>query len=289
MAKGWLVQESIVYIFEFLRRRDISMPSSVLWHDQKEDERMTSEVPQGKGKDHKMDSTLEEKINRFCMLNHPTMEKWIKAYDQERESRTIQRDEYRRTHPINQRDEYPPSLTELPNFISIGWLHKALQAASLAGETVTRIEKEFSMGCSRRYKSYGALWSHGRHFRVQRIDQNRQTFDSGVMASFEQEIHDGLNGDVQLSKVEYCGRIQNILQVDYRSFQMFLLDVQWFKAVTQGRNPTIQRDASGFVAIDSTKLWRNTSDTFVLAETCEQVYIKHQTIYLYIAIYYICY
>ena len=70
-----------MYISEFLGRRDIPMPSSVLWHDQKEDERMTSEVPQGKGKDHKMDSTLEEKINRFCMLNHPTMEKWIKAYN----------------------------------------------------------------------------------------------------------------------------------------------------------------------------------------------------------------
>ena len=104
------------------------------------------------------------------------MEKWIIAYNQERENRTIQRDEYRRTHQINQRFniniEYPPSVRELPKFISIRWLHKELQAASLAGENVTRIEKEFSMGCSRRYKSYGALWSHGRHFRVQRIDQN---------------------------------------------------------------------------------------------------------------------
>ena len=88
------------------------------------------------------------------------------------------------------------------------------------------------------------------------------------MASFEQEIH-RLNGKVQLSKVEYCGRIQNILQVDYRSFQMFLLNVQWFKVVSQGRNPTVQRDAFGFVAIDSTKLWTNTSDMFVLAKTCE--------------------
>ena len=98
MAEGWLVQESIVYISEFPGRRDVPMPSSVLWHDQKEDERMTSEVPQGKGKDYKMDSTLEENINRFRMLNHPMMEKWIVAYDQERENRTIQRDEYKRTH-----------------------------------------------------------------------------------------------------------------------------------------------------------------------------------------------
>ena len=61
---------------------------------------------------------------------------------------------------------------------------------------------------------------------------------------------------------------------------MFLLNVQWFKVVTQGRNPIVQRDASGFVAIDSTKLLTNISDTFVLAKTCEQVYI-----YIYIYMY----
>ena len=50
---------------------------------------------------------------------------------------------------------------------------------------------------------------------------------------------------------------------------MFLLDVQWFKLVTQGRNPIVKCDAFGFVAIDSTKLWTNVSNTFVLAKTCE--------------------
>ena len=107
---------------------------------------------------------------------------------------------------------------------------------------------------------------------MHRIDHKRQTFDSGVMASFEQEILTRHNDEVQLSKIEYCGRIQNIFQVDYKSFHMFLLDVQWFKATTTGQNPTIRRDVSGFVAIDSTKLWwTNRSDTFVLAKTCEQV------------------
>ena len=127
MVKGWLVQESIVYISEFLGRRDIPMP--ILWHDHNKDERMTGKVPEGKGQDHKMDSTLEEKINRFCMLNHPMMEKWTIAYNQEREGKTIQRDEYKRTHQINQVSnniEYPPSLRKLPKFISIGWLHKVL-------------------------------------------------------------------------------------------------------------------------------------------------------------------
>ena len=57
--------------------------------------------------------------------------------------------------------------------------------------------------------------------------------------SHEEEIHE-LDGKVQFSKVEYCGRLQNILQVDYRSFQMFLPDVPCLKVVTQGRNPIVQ-------------------------------------------------
>ena len=69
--------------------------------------------------------------------------------------------------------------------------------------------------------------------------------------------------------MEYFGRIQGIFEIDYMTFQMYILDVQWFKAVIQRRNPTIQRDAFGFVAIDSTKLWTNRSDTFVLAKSCK--------------------
>ena len=53
---------------------------------------------------------------------------------------------------------------------------------------------------------------------------------------------------------------------------MFQLNVQWFKVVTQGRNLTLHQDASRFVAIESTKLWTNASNTFDIAKTCEQVY-----------------
>ena len=94
------------------------------------------------------------------------------------------------------------------------------------------------------------------------------------MASFDQEIQTTQNNEVKISKVEYFGIIHGIFEIDYRTFEMYVLDVVWFKAVTQGRNPTIQRDASGFVAIDSTKLWTDKNDTFVLANSCEQVDIQ---------------
>ena len=71
---------------------------------------------------------------------------------------------------------------------------------------------------------------------------------------------------------EYFGRTQGIFKIDYKTFKMYIHDVQWFKVVTQGWNPIVQRDVFDFVAIDSTKLWTNRSDTFVLVESCEQVY-----------------
>ena len=269
MAEGWLVQESLVYISEFLGRRDNTMP--LIWGN-KEDERAVSKLPQGNGIERIMDNILEEKINRFCMSNHPSMEKWIKAYAVAQASISHQREEFKRQHQSESFNvAYPSHLKELPKHITIGWLFKALQEASLAGETITTTEKEFAMGCSRRYKSYGALWSYGRYFRVYQIDHKRLTCDSGVMASFEKEIQGEQGSASQVSKINYCGRIQNIIKVDFRTFEMFIFYVQWFKAVTHGRNPTIQRDASSFVAIDSSKLWTNASDTFVLLEACEQV------------------
>ena len=47
MAMGWLVQESLVHITEFLVIMDPDMPR--LW-SQDEDDRMLGEEPQGKGK-----------------------------------------------------------------------------------------------------------------------------------------------------------------------------------------------------------------------------------------------
>ena len=60
MAMGWLVQESLVHITEFLVTMDPDMPR--LW-SQDEDDRMIGEEPQGKGKVRTMDITMRDKAN----------------------------------------------------------------------------------------------------------------------------------------------------------------------------------------------------------------------------------
>lgn len=104
---------------------------------------------------------------------------------------------------------------------------------------------------------------------MEKIDKNRTTYDSGVMATFDQERSSTDNTDIRL---DYYGLIQDILEVNYRRFSMFLLDVKWFKVVKTGRGATVRRDQSGFYAIDSKVVWTNKEDTFVFPHQCEQVY-----------------
>ena len=114
------------------------------------------------------------------------------------------------------------------------------------------------------------MWSRGRHFRVERIDKKRTTFDCGVKAKFKQDNVD----DNEMGMLDYCGTIQDIIKVGYRKFDMFIFDVKWFKVISQGPLASIRRDKSGLIQIDSTKLWTNQTDTFVLPEHCEQVIFK---------------
>ena len=73
-------------------------------------------------------------------------------------------------------------------------------------------------------------------------------------------------------KLDCVGNIVNILKVNFRIFHFFILDVQWFKVVFRGPQATMWWDASCFFQIDSTKIWNDQSDTFVLPQHCEHVY-----------------
>ena len=88
-----------------------------------------------------------------------------------------------------------------------------------------------------------------------------------MKASFEQDLESRLSisdEDNINCKLEYFGTIQDIIKVDFRKFDMFIFDVRWFKVVTQGQQSTIRRDKSGLIQVDSTKVWKNQRDTFVL-------------------------
>lgn len=94
---------------------------------------------------------------------------------------------------------------------------------------------------------------------MEKIDKNGTPYDSGVMAIFNQERSTIDNTDIRL---DYYGLIQDILEVNYRRFYMFILDLKWFKVVKTGRGATVHRDQSGFYAIDSKVVWINKDDMY---------------------------
>jgi hypothetical protein len=50
------------------------------------------------------------------------------------------------------------------------------------------------------------------------------------------------------SQLDYCGTIKEILEVGYRKFSVFILDVKWFRVIYNGPNATVRRDENGFFA-----------------------------------------
>ena len=119
------------------------------------------------------------------------------------------------------------------------------------------------------YCKYNALWSRGSHLRVEKIDKNCKTYDCGVIATFDQDVSSTSNVEVRL---DYYGLIQDILEVNYRKFSHFILDVKWFKVIKRGRNAIVHHDQCGLYAIDSKAIWRDKNDTIVFPHQCEQIY-----------------
>jgi len=72
---------------------------------------------------------------------------------------------------------------------------------------------------------------------------------------------------------DYCGIITNILKIDYRTFNIFALDVKWFKEpLCKGAYANVRRHPSGIMAIDSTRIWKDgNKDSLVIPQHCEKV------------------
>jgi hypothetical protein len=105
------------------------------------------------------------------------------------------------------------------------------------------------------------MWSYGQHFRVHHVDERRTTCDSCIACRFKEEP----NG----SEVDYVGIIEEILEVDFRSFKTLLLKVQWF------RNTARLEDCL-FYSIDTSKFFgdsRMSDQPLVFSNEVEQVFL----------------
>lgn len=96
------------------------------------------------------------------------------------------------------------------------------------------------------------MWAYNQHFRIKKKDSNRMTFDYGVMLDFDQASRASTK-DTNLieGKIQYVGKIQEILQLDFRSFKCVLFKCKWFEGFVN-RRKMLHDIPSGSYAIDST-------------------------------------
>jgi hypothetical protein len=105
------------------------------------------------------------------------------------------------------------------------------------------------------------MWSYGRHFQVRHVDEQRTTCDSCTACRFKEEF-DGL-------EVDYVGIIEEILEVDFRSFKTLLLKVQWFHNI-------VRLEDCLFCSIDTSKIFGDgcmSDQPFVFPNEVEQVFL----------------
>ncbi|MCO5560912.1 hypothetical protein L7F22_014532 [Adiantum nelumboides] len=262
MVEGWLVQESCVFVSEYLSRSQNN--ALELWST-KDDDQVAGDVPQGNGVVKRFSEEVRTKVSNYRMMNTDGMQKWYELYEKTRQEQIQAREEW---NQANRGVPYPEWLRLLPKSMSASWLQGKIASAKASGELISLDEQEYAFGPNWHYRKYNALWSHGSHFQVEKIDKIRKTYDCGVMATFDQDASNTSNIEVRL---DYYGLIQDILEVNYRRFSHFILDVRWFKVIKRERNATVRRDQSGLYAIDSKAIWRDKNDTFVFPHQCEQV------------------
>lgn len=143
MAEGYIVQESLYYVTEYLLTIDPHAPR--LWSDA-DDEKVSGEVLQGMGKETQLTMDIREKINTFILYNSESMEKWLELYELERASIIAQRKRKRRRNRRAGNEALSiPDL--LPEKCPLPWVANAIRKARERGEAVSNEEMEIAYGC----------------------------------------------------------------------------------------------------------------------------------------------
>jgi len=124
------------------------------------------------------------------------------------------------------------------------------------------------------------MWAYGQHFRIEKIDHNRVTFDYGVMVNFHQAIHEcKIDKNLIEGTLQHVGKIQQIIQLDYRSFQCVVFICKWFD--TLDRRTILHDDNSEYYLINYIKYLAEDKEPYVLPQHCSQVcfylYVEDET------------
>jgi hypothetical protein len=116
------------------------------------------------------------------------------------------------------------------------------------------------------------MWAYGHHFHTKYVDDGHITQDCGVEVQFDQSSH-ASHHDQNLieGKLGYIGKIQEIMKVDFSSFQCVIFCCKWWDTFDR-RNVKEDRD-SGLICMNSKKMWVETKEPYVFPKHCNQVFL----------------
>ena len=114
------------------------------------------------------------------------------------------------------------------------------------------------------------MWAYGHHYRVERVDAKRRSFDCGVMVDFKQSSRaSSKDKNVIEGNLQYVGKIQEIIELDYHSFKCCIFNCKWYEAFNMTRIHDIR---SGLFYIYSSKYIPQYKEPYVLPIHYEHVF-----------------
>ena len=118
-------------------------------------------------------------------------------------------------------------------------------------------------------RRYPAMWEYGWDYHVEWRDIKISSFGCGVMVDFKKSSWAILKDkNIIEGNLQYVGKIQEIIELDYRSFKCNIFKCRWYEAFeTMQRHDT----HSGLFSIDSLRYLPEDKDPYVLPIHCEEV------------------
>ncbi|MCO5568232.1 hypothetical protein L7F22_021928 [Adiantum nelumboides] len=264
MTEGWMLEECMYYVCEYLERTDFEAPR--VWTNESSST-MSDEVLSGKGVPFRLKIQDNLDVSTFIVYNSECMQQFVDEYEEELANQRVSRRKKRRSrHQTNVNN-----IKDVPSFMD--WLYTRMQWADRDHETISREQREFMIGCERKARMYTNMWAYGQHLRIKAIDVMRLTQDSSVVASFKQLSHASSRDTNHVdSELGYVGTIVGIYEISYQIFKQVILKVDWFRAEYKGNSATMRREPSKFWSVDSSKLMRATREPYILPAHVEQAF-----------------
>ena len=140
MAKGWMLEECMYCICEYLERTYFEDPC--VWTNESSST-MSDEVLSGKGVPFRLKIQDNLDISTFIVYNSKCMQQFVDEYDAELASKQVgRRRKMRSRHQADVNED-----EDMPSFMD--WLYSHMQRAVRNHAPISDEQREFMIGCER--------------------------------------------------------------------------------------------------------------------------------------------